>query len=249
MELAPPVLGGRIASRQGCRHLARYTRETERDIDTALCEQDIPRRWHNGLDIGASDGSPILAPWPGIIRRAYQLAGYYDPDHDRGSGGYGRTILVEHWPGCLGLYAHCEWTRDDVGAAVAQGEQLARVGRTCGSADDPTCTFSGPHVHLEFVKRWPLRSDQVSERWDVEATLRGMGIVERSGKFYWQDPHGFVAAGPGGTFPAEGIAPGQAMLISQSGATPGAPASPSGASEPLLWLAGAWALARRRRQA
>lgn len=206
-------------SRQGCRTLARYTAAELRDVDRERCEQPADGRvykWHNGLDIGAPEGTPIVMPAPGRIVRAYQLAGYYDPAVDRGSGGYGRSILVELWPGCALFAAHCAAVRSDVGAIVQIGETIGTVGRTCGNENDPACQFSsGPHLHLEFVNRWPLASSDVDARYDVIGTLENLGIdLAGDGRFYWRDARRVEAppAPAEGPFPAEGIEPGAAFL-------------------------------------
>lgn len=253
-ELAPPVLDGRVISRQGCRTLAAYAHEALRPQDVARCAQPGEGdgrvyRWHNGVDFGAPEGTPILAVAPGIIRRVYQVAGYWQPG-DSGSGGYGRSILVEHAPAVYSYSAHCSTTRVDVGAHVEQGEPIAAVGRTAGSEADPAHLIGVPHLHFEIVARWPLRSDQIDDRYDVIATLAELGIVEHGSRMVWSAPQigppQIVAAAE----PAELVAsPGGALVLrSPSGPPPGEPTPPAGRSGGVLLLAGAWWLARRRRR-
>lgn len=75
--------------------------------------------------------------------------------------------------------AHCQAgsIRVAPGQAVERGEPIAGVGRTCGDRHDPACRFGSgnTHLHLEFVRRWPLRGADVEARYDVLATLRRMG--------------------------------------------------------------------------
>lgn len=239
MELAPPVPGARIISRQGCRTLPRYTRDELRDVDRALCPQLVEAggvyRWHNGVDFAAPEGSTIVSVGAGRIRHVYQRAGYYDPAVDVGSGGYGRTIVVELAPGVLVVYAHCRATRGDVGGLVELGEPVAEVGRTNGSAADPFSTMDGAHLHLEFVRRWPLRSSDVDQRFDVLGSLAARGIVERNGRMVWATPATSPTAPP-------------AVDSTPTTATGPAPTPRDGPDAgPILALGALFALGRRRR--
>lgn len=232
------IPGGRVVSRQGCRRLPGATQLRAQD---SRCEQlpgELPNRWHNGIDVGAPEGAPILSPWPGRIVRAYQVAGFYDPAVDVGSGGYGRSIVVEFAPALLGVFAHCLDTRVDVGAQVARGELLARVGRTAGTRDDPTATIDFPHLHQEFAARWPLRSEDVDLRYDVAATWSNMGIeIGADDRLTWSAA---VVQSPPGAGPTQPALPASAAGIA-SGA-------PSGSAADVFVVFGlAWLVSRRRK--
>lgn len=88
---------------------------------------------HQGHDISAAEGTPVVAPVAGTIAaRDYQAdgAGFYYVL----AGGDGRHYF----------FAHCQkdtFTVDE-GATVAAGQQLCRVGNTGRS--------SGPHLHFEI---------------------------------------------------------------------------------------------------
>jgi MYXO-CTERM domain-containing protein len=241
MDYAPPVPGARIISRQGCRTLARYRRDELRDVDRALCPQPVEGgvyRWHNGVDFAAPEGTPILSVGAGRIVHVYQLAGYYDPAVDVGSGGYGRTIVVElAAPGVLVVYAHCRATRADLGGLVELGEPVAEVGRTNGSAADPFSTMAAPHVHLEFARRWPLRSSDIDQRYDVLASLAVRGIVELRGRMVWAAPA------------TTGLTATPAVDSTTATATGPAPTPRDGPDAgPILALGALFALGRRRRR-
>jgi murein DD-endopeptidase MepM/ murein hydrolase activator NlpD len=150
---APPVPGARIASGQGWRL------------------RPSGWRWHNGLDIPSAAGTPILAVAPGTIA-------WIGHGVEPGSRGYGNTIVVRHGPDWLSVYAHCASIREDLGAAVAQGEQIATVGAT-------GTTSGRPHLHLEVVRRWPLQYDDTASRYDARATLEALGI-DTTDRLVWR---------------------------------------------------------------
>lgn len=185
---------------------------------------------HNGLDIGAPEGTPILLPAPGILRHAYQVAGFYDLDRDAGSGGYGRVAVVEHAPGVFGWYAHCLWTRNEIGAVLYAGDQVGAVGRSAGTAEEPSAEIDVPHLHLEFLRRWPLRSSDVFDRYDVVGTLANMGIIEDRGRFVWSLP------------------PEAEALYSTPAPAPGPGPEPIGFPAIGALLLGAWLWSRRARR-
>lgn len=87
---------------------------------------------HNGIDIAAPIGTPILASASGkvIISRS---GGY--------NGGYGTYVVVSHANGTQTLYAHMNTNNVSVGETVDQGQVIGTVGNTGKS--------TGPHIHFE----------------------------------------------------------------------------------------------------
>lgn len=84
---------------------------------------------HEGVDIGAPRGTPILAAANGRVTFAGRRSGY------------GLTVEVDHGYGYSTLYGHSDQLLVRVGQQVARGEVIARVGNT-GIA-------TSPHVHYE----------------------------------------------------------------------------------------------------
>ena len=87
-------------------------------------------RPHEGIDVAAPMGAPIIAPASGLVTKvAYE-------------NGYGNTLEIDHGNGIVTRYAHC--SRIDVrsGQRVTRGQRIAAVGST-GLA-------TGPHLHYEI---------------------------------------------------------------------------------------------------
>lgn len=87
------------------------------------------RELHEGLDIAAPYGSPIVATADGIVTFAGPLAAY------------GNVVFVDHGHGFSTFYAHCSSYRAREGQRVRRGEVIAHVGTTGRT--------TGPHVHYE----------------------------------------------------------------------------------------------------
>lgn len=87
---------------------------------------------HNGIDIGASIGTPVLAAAQGLVIVA-RLGGY--------NGGYGNMIIISHDNGIQTVYGHLNSINVTQGQTVSQGQQIGEVGNTGRS--------TGPHLHFE----------------------------------------------------------------------------------------------------
>lgn len=87
-------------------------------------------RPHEGIDVAAPMGAPIIAPASGVVT----TVGY--------ENGYGNTVEIDHGNGIVTRYAHC--SRIDVrkGQRVTRGQRIAAVGSS-GLA-------TGPHLHYEI---------------------------------------------------------------------------------------------------
>ena len=86
--------------------------------------------FHDGIDIGAPEGTPILAIEAGEVIYSDQLRGY------------GNMVIVRHAGGVVSVYAHNEANLVREGQTVARGEVVAKVGSTG--------RVSGPHLHFEI---------------------------------------------------------------------------------------------------
>jgi murein DD-endopeptidase MepM/ murein hydrolase activator NlpD len=86
-------------------------------------------RFHAGLDIGASWGSPIVAAADGRVA----AAGW--------AGGYGREVQIAHGDGVVTLYGHMSEIVAQPGSYVHAGQLIGYVGSSGLS--------TGPHLHFE----------------------------------------------------------------------------------------------------
>ncbi|MBU0865859.1 MAG: M23 family metallopeptidase [Alphaproteobacteria bacterium] len=84
---------------------------------------------HSGLDFRGPIGTPILAAAPGRV----SFVGT--------KSGYGNVVEVDHGQGIMTRYAHLSGFTSKVGAQVAAGQQIAKMGSTGRS--------TGSHLHFE----------------------------------------------------------------------------------------------------
>ncbi|MEW6433350.1 MAG: M23 family metallopeptidase [Myxococcota bacterium] len=108
-------------------------------------------RRHDGVDLAAPEGTPILSVADGVVLSAGPR------------GGYGNAVEVAHPDGTTSLYAHAREVTVSAGQPVRAGDVLAHVGRTGRS--------TGNHLHFELrrgghavdprlaLKRYGARAD------------------------------------------------------------------------------------------
>lgn len=87
------------------------------------------RKMHEGLDVGAPFGTPIIAPADGVVTYAGKKAGF------------GMFVQIDHGYGIETIYAHSRKIIAKNGQKVKRGDLLATVGSTGYS--------TGPHLHYE----------------------------------------------------------------------------------------------------
>lgn len=83
---------------------------------------------HQGVDVGAATGSPILAAASGtVVVSTYSYSA-------------GNYIMINHGGGVYTVYMHCSQLLASEGQEVKQGQTIAKVGSTGYS--------TGPHLHF-----------------------------------------------------------------------------------------------------
>jgi murein DD-endopeptidase MepM/ murein hydrolase activator NlpD len=88
------------------------------------------RVMHEGLDIAANTGTPVIATADGIVSRAG-----YNP-------GYGKMVTIDHGYGYRTIFGHNSKVLVKSGQRIKRGDRIALVGNTGQS--------TGPHVHYEL---------------------------------------------------------------------------------------------------
>jgi len=88
--------------------------------------------FHDGLDIGAPNGSPVRAVSGGTVTMATRY------------GGYGLTVKIDHGGGVVTQYAHLSQSDVVVGEKVDPGQKIGNVGNTGNS--------TGPHLHFSVFE-------------------------------------------------------------------------------------------------
>jgi murein DD-endopeptidase MepM/ murein hydrolase activator NlpD len=117
-QFAWPVAAGTVSSPFGMRHGA----------------------MHDGVDIAAPMGTPVLAADTGVVIYAGRMRGY------------GNVVIIHHRGSYVTVYAHNRVNLVHEGDQVSRGQEIAEIGET-GRA-------SGPNLHFEIrfnnVARNPL---------------------------------------------------------------------------------------------
>jgi murein DD-endopeptidase MepM/ murein hydrolase activator NlpD len=103
-------------------------------VQHSLVTSPFGFRWgrsHQGIDMGAPIGAPILAAEGGrVIYSGWKQ-------------GYGNFIAIDHGHGMETHYAHCSRLIAHKGNRVKKGALIAKVGNSGNS--------TGPHLHFEVV--------------------------------------------------------------------------------------------------
>jgi murein DD-endopeptidase MepM/ murein hydrolase activator NlpD len=86
-------------------------------------------RPHEGIDLAAPYGTPVVAPAAGVVERVTVQTGY------------GNVLEIDHGNGVETKYAHLSRIEVHVGQHVTRGQPIAAVGNSGLS--------TGPHLHYE----------------------------------------------------------------------------------------------------
>lgn len=87
-------------------------------------------RPHEGIDVAAPMGAPIVAPAAGTVRRVTRETGY------------GLILEIDHGYGIVTKFAHCSRVLVVQGQHLRRGQEVAAVGNSGLS--------TGPHLHYEI---------------------------------------------------------------------------------------------------
>ena len=85
---------------------------------------------HEGIDIGADPGTPIVATADGRVI------------FSGSKPGFGNIVHIDHGYGIESFYAHAKKVFAKIGTTVRRGDPVAAIGNTGSS--------TGPHLHYEI---------------------------------------------------------------------------------------------------
>lgn len=128
--------------------------EYQHPVPGAIVTSEFGQRWgahHDGIDFGASTGTPVYATKAGLVTIA----------SDRGDG-FGNHVVIAHDGGITSGYAHLSRFASGVGQQVAKGQNIGFVGSTGYS--------TGPHLHFQ------LGRGQDGGRYGYSTNPRAFGI-------------------------------------------------------------------------
>ena len=95
-------------------------------------EQSVGTAYHEGIDIGAPEGTPVAAAMGGVVTQAGV------------NGGYGNFIAIDHGNGYQTNYGHLSAIGVAPGQTVTAGQNIGAVGTTGWS--------TGPHLHFNLIQ-------------------------------------------------------------------------------------------------
>lgn len=91
---------------------------------------------HEGVDLAAKRGAPVIAPKAGVVVIA--------TDRFKNADAWGKVVEIDHGHGLVTRYAHLGDYSVRAGDRVKAGQQIGTVGSSGVS--------TGPHVHFEVLK-------------------------------------------------------------------------------------------------
>ena len=97
---------------------------------------DGEREKHQGIDVAAPPGTPVIAARSGRVIQAHLDETY----------GWGWTVVIQHPDGWQTRYAHLSRISVEAGQLVRQGERVGAVGSTG--------RVTGPHLHFGLYRNW-----------------------------------------------------------------------------------------------
>ncbi|MCS6958562.1 MAG: M23 family metallopeptidase [Pseudanabaenaceae cyanobacterium SKYGB_i_bin29] len=113
-------------------------------------------RFHQGTDIAAPAGTPVLAAWEGTV----EIAGWL--------GGLGFAVVIAHDNGNRETrYGHLSHILVEPGQTVSQGQPIGLVGSTGLS--------TGPHLHFEL---WEKEGEQWVVKDPTPALIAALARLE-----------------------------------------------------------------------
>ncbi len=113
-----------------------------------------PRQPHSGLDIAGPEGTPVVAPAPGVVIATGNF--FFN----------GRTVVIDHGEGLISMYNHLSRIKVKKGMHLRRGAQIGLRGKTG--------RVTGPHLHWTIS----LNNARVDPMLFLPAELRAQAFGE-----------------------------------------------------------------------
>ena len=140
---------------------------------TAYAQYTYKSKWHNGIDIGAPNGTPIVASESGVVA----FTANQDTVLTNGiaycrGGAYGKVIVIKHDNNLATLSAHMSLILVKQGERVKRGQLIGYVGQS-GWA-------TGPHTHFSVFdsSTFTLTQSRVCGPMPVGGDLNPLNYME-----------------------------------------------------------------------
>jgi murein DD-endopeptidase MepM/ murein hydrolase activator NlpD len=131
-------------------------------------------RLHDGIDIYAPEGEPVLAPFDGVVIDPANRWAPWEPDR------YGLTVVVQSderdTSGYMAVLVHLDRVWVDIGQHVNRGQVIGVLGRT-GNAEEVK-----PQLHFELRAPFPIDWSSMGEDRLVDAFNPYPSLVEADPK-------------------------------------------------------------------
>ncbi len=98
--------------------------------------RDGGARRHEGIDIGAPKGTPVVSVSAGVVKRVVE----------KGNGGK-QVWIEDRSTSSTFYYAHLDSQLVEEGQRVTEGQQIGTVGNTGNASKGP------PHLHFEVINK------------------------------------------------------------------------------------------------
>lgn len=115
--------------------------------------------YHNGIDIAARNGAPVISPSPG------KVLALGDQDKFCPKRNYGRFAVIGAESGEALLFAHLSKVKVGIGDAVREGDVIGNVGQT-GRA-------TAPHLHFTVFRKGTF---EMGKRKDCGPNPKGENV-------------------------------------------------------------------------
>ena len=122
---------------------------------------------HNGVDLGASIGTPIKSSASGVV------IGTGDTDVGCPGGSYGKWVLIKHGNGLTTLYAHLSMIKVTKGQTIERGDLVAYSGNTGYS--------TGPHLHFTVYASQAVSVGQLTRKNGTASKCTAMPLSSYNG--------------------------------------------------------------------